>query len=233
MALGHGNVVLDASMISGVEASSPGSRAILLSAALFDFLFLAMAAFLGDILGSFGDPDDVFVEHYGSSSKRAGDIIGSLLLVLLGGSFVWHIYLVRRAFGGGPVSPGLDVPVLTSSAFAIALLLAAAALSTVPLGREIGDLFDERKPRLEGSETAVLGHFGYVLLFGVGGITSAACVLFTSVSLRRTLAPGWLVVAGFVAAAMLPLSAAAFMPFLALPVWVALSASAAWLASKT
>jgi hypothetical protein len=135
MARWQGNVVLDASMTSGVEASSPGSRSILLSAALFVFLFLATAAFLGDVLGSFGDPDDVFVEHYKSSSKRVGDIIGSLLLVLLAGSFVWHIDLVRRAFGGEGVSPVRDVPVLTSSAFAIALVLAAAALATVPMGR--------------------------------------------------------------------------------------------------
>jgi hypothetical protein len=219
-------------MTSGTEASSPGSRTLLLSAALFVFLFLAMAAFLGDILGSFGDPDDVFVEHYGSSSKRAGDIIGSLLLVLLGGSFVWHLDLVRRTFGGQRVEPVLDVPVLTSSAFAVALLIAAAALATVPLGREIGDLFDERRPRLEGSETAVLAQFGYVLLFGAGGITSAACVLFTSfhcAELALRVGLSWRTVA----AAMLPLSAAAFMPFLALPVWVALTACATWLASKT
>jgi hypothetical protein len=204
----------------------------ILSAGIFLLLFVACVVLLGDILGSFGDPDDVIIDHYAGSSRRWGDIAGSILLVLLGAVFVWHVDLVRRAFAADERLQGVDWPMLTSAAFAFALLIAAAALVTVPLGREIGDLFDERRPRLEGAETAVLAHFGYVLVFGVGGIAAAACVLFTSLSLRGTAAPLWLLVLGYVCAAALPLSAGAFMPFVALPVWVVASALAVWLKTR-
>jgi hypothetical protein len=218
-------------MTSRPHAPSAGPGLIIFSAALFVLLFVTGEALLGDILGSFGDPDEVFVEHYASSSDRMGDIIGSILLALMGAVFVWHVDLVRRAFADGREVGGIDWAMLTSAAFAFALLIAAAALATVPLGRETGELFDERHPRLEGAETAVLAHFGYVLVFGVGGIAGAASLLFTSLSLLGTAAPGWLVVVGFVAAVLLPFSAAAFIPFLALPAWVVLSAIGVWVAS--
>ncbi|HET9477171.1 MAG TPA: hypothetical protein VFP63_06765 [Dehalococcoidia bacterium] len=198
----------------------------LVSAASFFILFLGAAVLLGDILGSFGDPDEVFIEHYAGSSERIGDIAGSVLLAAAGGVFVWHVELVRRAFVAGHEA-GPDVPLLASVIFATTLLVAASALATVPLGREIGDLFDERRPRLEGAETSVLAHFGYVLLFGAGGVIGAICLFSTSLALRATAAPGWLIWTGFVAAALLPLSPVAFIPFLALPVWVAVSGVAA------
>jgi hypothetical protein len=197
------------------------------SAGAFVVLFVVSAVLLGDVLGGFGDPDEVFVEHYGDSARRAGDVAGSVFLLLLGGVFVWHVDGVRRAFGVEPAQ-GVDAPMLASVGFAFALLVAAAALATVPLGRELGNLFDERHPRLEGAETAPLAQFGYVLLFGAGGIAAAACLVFTSLELRSTDAPGWLVVTGFAASLLLLFGTVAFMPFLALPAWVGASGVAVW-----
>jgi hypothetical protein len=208
----------------------PKGRA-LVSAGVFVSLFVVSTVLLGDVLGSFGDPDSVFIEHYGDSGKRAGDIAGSGLLAVLGGVFMWHVEVVRRTFGPARAA-GVDAALLASAGFAFALVTGAAALATVPLGREIGNLFDEGHPRLEGPETAALAQFGYVLLFGAGGITAAPCLLFTCLDLRGTKAPGWLVVGGLVAAVALLFSVVGFIPFLALPAWVGASGVAAWMNAR-
>jgi hypothetical protein len=212
------------------DTELPSRRSVALSAAAFVLLFLGSVVLLGDILGSFGDPDDVFVEHYASSTGRLKDIIGSVLLVPLGGLFVWHVSLVRRSFAMQRWA-AVDWPLLASTGFAFALVIAAAAFATVPLVTEFGNLFDERHPRFEGAETVVLAQFGYVLVFGAGGMAAAAAILFTTWESRRS-APGWIAVAGYIASLLLPLSAAALMLFMALPLWVCLTALAVWMSQN-
>lgn len=191
--------------------------------------FVAVVGLAGEILGSFGDPDDVFLEYYADSANRVRDIAGALAVVVFGLAFLWHVHCVRVAFG---MPPGSVAAWTLAVLFAGLAITAAAALATVPLSQELGNLFDERRPRFEGTEVVVLPQFGYVLLLGAGGIIGGLCVGALALEFRTSpAAPRWLVAVSLVCGALMVLGFFN-MPFLALPVWALASAAAAYLAGR-
>ena len=176
------------------------------------FVVLFVAAFVvavGELVGTFADPDLVFAERFEDGGTRARDIAGSYLLALAGIAFAWFASAVGRD------AAAVRLPLLLSgSAVAGGMLLAAVAWATVPLSRAFGALVDD--PGLREGQ-AVLPQFGWVAL-AMGAMLPAA-VFIVLVARTPGLVPGWLSVASYPAAALVAVTALLF--FLSLVVFLA------------
>jgi hypothetical protein len=187
---------------------------------LFAVLFTAGVLALGDLGGSFGDPDRQFVSHYSDASKRALDIAGGLLLAGSGFSFLVFVARLRDRSRMAGADATLTDQALAGAIVFVALLLAATAgLLTPAVAISLGNLFDEARPRLEGAEVAVVAQLGYVLL--LSGMLAAAFTVATIslTALRSGVFGPRLVRFGFVTAALLVIAVAS-IPVFALPLWV-------------
>jgi hypothetical protein len=184
-------------------------------------LFLVSLAFLGELLGAFGDPDHVFIDYYDDSGNRPAGLIGGIGL--------FKAALIFLVFTEVLLIPGRETrsPLASyirglSILFAGLVVAAAAALATVDYSRFFADIFEETEIPFEGSTVAVLPQLGYVLLLAGGGWTAAVIVALVSY-LGKTAAtlPAPVAYSGFVIAVLLLLSPAV-MPFLLFPLWILL-----------
>jgi hypothetical protein len=177
---------------------------------VFALLLVVSLATLGDLLGSFADPDDAFETHFSDSGNRASDIVGSLSLVLAGYAMVWFAIAIAEA------RDNRRTPLVVTASLACGgMVIAGLALATVPLTISFGDLSDD--PGL-GVGQAVLPQFGYVSLV-IGAMLPAAALVIVIARIPNLL-PRWLSVAGYPVAALL-LLAVMVMPMVLLAVWIA------------
>ena len=177
---------------------------------VFALLFAVSLATLGDLLGSFADPDDAFETFFSDGGNRASVIVGSLSLVLAGYAMLWLAFAIAEAWD----TRGMPL-VVTASLACGGMILAGLALVTVPLSISIGDLTDD--PGL-GMGQAVLPQFGFVALV-IGAMLPAAALVIVIARIPGLL-PRWLSLAGYPVAALL-LLALMVGPMVLLAVWIA------------
>jgi hypothetical protein len=177
---------------------------------VFALLFVASLVTLGELLGSFADPDDAFETFFSDGGNRTSVIVGSLSMVLSGYAVVWFALAIAKG------SDSQRTPLVVTASLACGgMILTGLALVTVPLSMSFGDLSDD--PGL-GMGQAVLPQFGYVSL--VIGAMLPAAVLVIVISRIPNLLPRWLSLAGYLVAALL-LLAVMVAPMLLLAVWIA------------
>ena len=176
-------------------------------------LFVGSFVLLGELVGSFADPDRQFVELFSRSGDRIAFIAGSVLLLLAGLAFVWFAHTVSREAGQHRL--GL---LITGASAGGGMIVAALAFATVPLSIQFGSITGD--PGLESGQ-AVLPQLGYVAL-GLGAMVPAA--IFIAVAARTPgLLPRWLAVSSYPVAVLVALTAFLFMPIVLFVPWVAVS----------
>jgi hypothetical protein len=199
---------------------SESIRASGISGVIFAITFTAAGILLADLLGSFGDSDETFVEYYSSFSSRAGSAFGGVLLLAGGIAILPFIAGLFRLVDPQRTSWAAVQLALPLSYIASGLILAAAAaLSTVGFARVFAaDIFDESSPHLQGSGVAVLPQFGYVLIVFAGWVLAMLLAIVAVVSMRNRSLPrglGWLTI---VCAGLLVISPTV-APLWAIPLW--------------
>lgn len=176
----------------------------------FVTLFIGAIVLLGELLGSFADPDQQFVSLFSEPANRAAYLAGAVLLALSGLAFMWFADALSCETGS------YRAPLLiTGAAAASGMILAALALATVPLSMSFGALFGD--PGLETGQ-AVLPQFGYVAL-GLGAMVPAG--IFIAIAAKTPgLLPKWLTSVSYPMAILVALTAFLFMPLALFIVWV-------------
>jgi len=172
--------------------------------------FIASIILSGDVAGSFADPDSQFVALYSGAGDRAAYVAGAFLLVLAGLSFAWFAHALS-CDAGSHRAPLL----ITGSAAAIGMIVAALAWATVPLSISFGALFDD--PGFESGHS-VLPQFGWAA-FALGAMLPAA-VFITIAARTPGLLPRWLALTSYPVAVLVSLTAFLFMTFLLFILWV-------------
>lgn len=200
------------------------------SGLLFGVLFVGGAIPLGTLLGSFGDEDAAFDTYFASSSNRAGNIVGGILLGASAFVFLWFLHHLRQWLQPDDNRAPTLANIMFSAGlvFVALLLVGTAALVTVPITLAFGDLYDTDDVLEVGQ--AVLPQLGYVVLALYGFSAAAVMVAVATVSARRSGSfPRWLCRLGFVVTGFLVLlGLSGGMAFFALPLWV-LAVSVNWL----
>lgn len=185
-------------------------RSVVRAGVLFAVLFVAAAVSLGDLLGSFADPDQAFVDRFADDGNRIRDIVGSYLLVLAGLAFVWFALALSRE------AEDHRAPLLVTAALtAGGMILAGVALAAVPWSISFGELVDD--PGLQQGQ-AVLPQFGYVAL-ALGAMAPAAAFVVI-VARAPGLLPRWLSGISYPVALLLLLAVFIFFPLLIFPAWI-------------
>lgn len=117
---------------------------VLRPGAVFVVLFVGAGIPLGELIGSFADPDRQFVSLFSESGNRAAYLADAFLLVLAGLAFIWFVFALSVDTGrrrlpllvtGTSAAGGM---ILAALAFAVWVLAATAASHgrPVPLGNE-------------------------------------------------------------------------------------------------
>lgn len=177
------------------------------------FLVLFVAAFvvgLGTLVGSFADADAVFTDRWADPGNRTRDVVGSYLLALAAIAFGWFAHTLTR-----DLQARRPVLLLTGTAAAGGMLLAASAWATVPLSLMFGSWVDD--PGLQTGQ-AVLPQFGFAAL-AIGAMLPAAAFI-VCVGRVPGLLPRWLSVASYPVAVLVALTALLFMPMFLFVAWV-------------
>ena len=168
---------------------------------------------------AFGKPDDLsagpkLVAYYADDGNTLQIAIGCISLVVAAGLFLGiQSWLEAKLLGASASKSALDLAGRAAT-IATTLMLVAAALWGVALWNNL--YYDG----LSGEITKVLLMLGW-LVFAFGGMLAAAFMIAaTSFAMRGV--PGvanWLVIVGYVAAALLVLSPMG-PPIVALPIWM-------------
>ncbi len=191
-------------------------RARAWSAIGFAVLYVAGFVPLGELLGSFGDPDAAFADYFASDSNRIGAVLGGVGLAFAGLAFLWFLSNLHSSVDRPGPLPRLVTAAGTT--FVVLLFTGTAALVTVPYARTFGGAYGEDSLLLSGE--ALLPQLGYVLLAVLAMWSAALFILATSLAARanRTF-PRWLVRLGFVAAVFVFLLGSSVGGLLGVPVW--------------
>ncbi len=215
----------DSSSILPLTAREVRSRAW--SAIGFAVLYVAGFVPLGELLGSFGDPDEAFADYFANDSNRIRAVLGGVGVALAGLAFLW--FLANLHSSVKRVGP---LPGLVSAAgitFVVLLFTGTAALVTVPYARTFGAAYGDDSILLIGE--ALLPQLGYVLLAVLAMWTAAVFIVATTLAARANGSfPRWLVRLGFVAAVFVFLLGSSVMGLLGVPVW-AFAVGIHWLRS--
>lgn len=210
---------------SGQNASG---RVAAASGICFSSLFIGGLIPLGELLGSFADADRTFEVYFASSTNRASNIVGGILLAAAAFVFLWFLLNLRERLQpdetGSATLPNFVFS--TGQAFVTLLLVGTAALVTVPITLAFATLTDDQ-PFTTGQ--AILPQLGYVVLALFANWAAAATVLGATVSAGRTGSfPRWLRGLGFVVTgALLLFGLTGGGAFFALPIWT-LAVSLHW-----
>jgi hypothetical protein len=188
----------------------PAPIAVARPGSVFAVLFVGSVLMLGELFGSFADPDAQFVTLFSDAGNRITYIAGSVLLLLAGLAFVWF----ARALSGeaGEYRPAL---LITGGSAAGGMVVAALAFATVPLSIQFGSLVGD--PGLESGQ-AVLPQLGYVAL-GLGAMLPAG--VFIAIAARTPgLLPRWFSVTSYPVAVLVGLTTFLFMPVVLFILWI-------------
>jgi hypothetical protein len=186
------------------------------SAIGFAVLYVAGFAPLGELLGSFGDPDATFVDYFAKDSNRIGAVLGGVGVALAGLAFLWFLSNLHSSFDRPGPLPRLVTAAATT--FVVLLFAGTAALVTVPYARTFGGAYGDDSV-LRSSE-ALLPQLGYVLVAVFAMWTAAVFILATTLAARANGSfSRWLVRLGFVTAVFVFLLGSSVMGLLGVPVW--------------
>lgn len=204
-----------------------GARLSALAGLASGVSFLVALVLLGDLLGAFGDPDHVFVEHFADTANRAPTLVGSVMLMVAGVLFLpFATRLSGRLFDSD--SPTANT-VRSLAAVAVALVcVSASLLMTVDLSRLYADIFDEELQPFDGDSVSIAPQIGYVVLLIAAAYIFAAIV--GTISVARLASAGMGDIAAWlgVMVAFLLLLSPGVMPFVLLPLWVIAWSVALW-----
>lgn len=186
------------------------------SGLLFVLLFFASLVMLGDLAGSFADPDAHFIDYHSSQDNQIQVVIGGYLITAAGLALL--IFLTGLTNGtNGTAGDPLRLLALASGAVGVALFLAGGAALVMGAGAKTFGSITGDDP-LTGDGVAVAPQLGYVLIF-LSAMWALACSI--AAQTWRTWSTGswlrWLSVATVIA---LLLGAALFVPLILLPIWV-------------
>ena len=183
---------------------------------------------MGELLGSFADPDRAFEVYFADSANRAGNIVGGILLAAAALVFLWFLQHLRPRLQPDTTRPPTlpNFVYSTGQTFVALLLVGTAALVTVPVTLAFATLTDDQ-PFTTGQ--AVLPQLGYVTLALFANWTAAAMVLAATISARQSASfPRWLRVLGYIVTTFLVLfGLTGGGAFFALPLWT-LAVSIHW-----
>jgi hypothetical protein len=170
-------------------------------------------------MGAFGDPDRVFEEYYASASNRRGDVAGAYVLTAAGISFLVYSSAEQASIRGGNV---ITARLSTASAvvFAALLVIAAAALSAVSFSIAFGESFGDERPF--SSAYAIVPQLGAVLLVAVAPLVASLHMVATVLAGRGHFST--VVTVTSLVCAIALLFSVLYIPLLALPVWVLVTA---------
>lgn len=159
-------------------------------------------------------PDSEWTEWFEDSGNNWPAIVGVFLLAIAALVFCWFVATLvdrlRVARWRGHEHAALGFGLL----FAAALGIGAAVTNSVSGAVEIGDT-----PIPSPDVAQQIESIGFAVVLVFGGFAASACVATVSaLGSRRVGYPRWLVIAGYVAAVLLLLSAV-FVPMLLLPLW--------------
>ena len=149
---------------------------------IFAALFVVGALLVGDLAGSYGDPDAQFVDVHQSDANRARYIAGGYLLSASAVAFVWFIVALTQRLATETNVVIVTIARVSGAIFAALLLSAAASFMTVAGSMAFGDLFDDTGQFESGM--SALPQLGYVLV-NVGGMLAASSTIL-AVSLSMT-----------------------------------------------
>lgn len=186
---------------------------------VFAITFAAGLLMLADLLGTFADSDETFVEYFDSAADRNRSAAGGVVLFISGVVLLPFLSGLIRAVDAGSGSQRARLAGALSPIASALIIASAAALATVGASRLMADLFDESSDPFQGSSIVVLPQLGYVLLVFAGWTVGIILALAGSVLIRTRALHRAFVWATFVCAAILILSPAV-SPLAALPLWV-------------
>jgi len=183
----------------------------------FAILFtVASTVFLGDLIGAFADRSSSF-DYFDSSAERLRHGVGAYLLTASGLAFVAFVVRATSSFDLSEPSADGRTARLAAAVFAALVGLAAAALATVSLSVEFGQITGD--PGIEVGQE-LLPQLGYVVLFVPAALSGGLAVfLLARGAARSSQLPRWMTGVGYVVASAQLLSFYS-VPMLLLPLWV-------------
>lgn len=197
------------------------------SAIGFAVLYVAGFVPLGELLGSFGDPDATFAAYFAKDSNRIGAVLGGAGVALSGLAFLWFLSNLHSSVDRAGSLPRLVTAAGTT--FVVLLFVGTAALVTVPFARTFGGFYDDDSILRSGE--ALLPQLGYILVAVLAMWSAAVFILATTLAARSNGSfPRWLVRLGFVAAPFVFLLGFSVMGVLGVPAW-ALAVGIHWVRS--
>jgi Domain of unknown function (DUF4386) len=168
----------------------------------------------------FSTPDDnkntaQWARWWTDSGHRASAIIGAYLMALGVLAFVWFAWTLRERVGEGG-----GLMFTFASIFAAIALVSTLLRAAIPGGKVFGNT-----PVPAGGDLArQFDNIGFAALLVAGALAAGVFVALASyLASRSGVLPGWLTIAGYVAAA-LQLVATFFFPFILFFVWVLIAA---------
>jgi Domain of unknown function (DUF4386) len=169
---------------------------------------------------TFSTPDDnkntaQWARWWTDSGHRASAIIGAYLITFGVLAFVWFAWVLRERVGEGG-----GLMFTFASIFAAIALVSTLLRAAIPGGKVFGDT-----PVPAGGDLArQFDNIGFAALLVAGALAAGVFVALASyLASRSGVLPGWLTIAGYVAAA-LQLVATFFFPFILFFVWVLIAA---------
>jgi len=192
------------------------SRWAPLSGIAFVVLLIVGLVLIADIPDA-DAPDQEIADYLADSSVHVRNIIGLYLWTLAGVSFLWFVAhlrgVLRQAEGEAGTLSGLAFG--AGVVFAALLMASAAAIAAVAGAIELGNATEPAPDFVR-----MMPQLGYATLLFGGAFAAIVLIVSTSiVALQTGALPRWLIWLGF-AAALVLLLAFAFLPMIALPIWV-------------
>lgn len=178
----------------------------------------AVVALLGDVVGAFADSAESFPPYFDTTPERLRHALGAYVLTAAGLAFLSFAVRVTALAGDrGGSAASLRTARLVAAMFAALVALSAAALAAVSLSIGFGQVTGDTGIT-DGQE--LLPQLGYVILAVPGALCAGYVVwLIARAGARTAILPGWVVVAGHIAA-VFQLFSFYFMPLILLPLWV-------------
>lgn len=185
---------------------------------VFATLFVAGLLLIGDLGGSYGDPDTQFADLHASAANRTRYILGGYLLSAAAIAFVWFIVPLTHRLTTQERLSVVTTARISGTVFATVLLASAAsfmaAAGSITFGEALGD-----GGQFEAG-ISVLPQLGYAL-FGVGGTLAASSTIVAVSLLIREKRRSHMLLrrGGYVTALLLPTGVIMSASLALLPLW--------------
>jgi hypothetical protein len=192
--------------------------------------FAAAVTFVAGIVLASDTPDDKATDakvlsFYANHGHRVRFIIGAYLLVFFALFLIWFAAGLRQRLRGaeGPGGRLTDVALGGGVLSAVGVSAGGVALASVSAGQSFGGT-----PFHTADVARYFDSFGFGMILIVGMFGAIALIDAVSIVIMRTgVLPGWLGWLGFICGLLL-LFSVAFLPLIALPVWLIAASIVLW-----